>query len=703
MCLPMALFDTLINILTNPFFIGSAIFWLICYILIKVLGKNRKNVNLFFPFIVLFRTKWLNRVLRKIARKCPKVWRWVWNIGIFVSFGFTIFGLYFFTANLIELIRSPSIENAIAPLIPGITVDLPMFSYLILPILFVVTIHEFSHAMAAEADNVEVKSTGIFGAGVFFIIGFGAFVEVDEYTARSEKVSPWTRLRIAGAGTFANAIQTGLALLLMLSFIPIVSLGYGPKVVQIDTVLPPNAGGYNFGNLYEGDIILSINNTQMDLLNGVDLNAILNNNTDLQCSIGDELELHTTNRKGITHNRTVILGPHLFLGFQYQFVSNTQIEITEVYSKFQGGNNYDILNQSMIFTAIDGVPFNLNSELTPEYFLYTLDSPRKVNLTDTTGVNWTINIDYFPIVFGAFEFRSFFTGAFFENHNTSIEVTRVLKNDTESGINEGILEKGDIITNVGGEDINLTNGETFEDFLVSTVLLSISEPTPVAFRIQRGEDIRYIQVWFMPIPKSYVFIGVQSSSYWVPKNSFTRFLGGNFPIWLEREIFYFYMVAFSVTLFNMLPLPIFDGNRILREFVHWVVGTKKGKKTKKQIKFQFDPDESDYHLMTYDITEIVDIEMDLSSSHDPIMVDPVNYKALDTIHDGKIDTIRIDLNLGNLPDPGTLFTVTVECDVDEKAKIKKGITLTIGLLTTALILANFILSYIFLGNITFWV
>ena len=193
----MALFDTLINILKNPFFIGSAIFWLACFILIKVLGKKRKNVNFLFPFLVMFKTKRLNRLLQRIARKAPKVWRWIWNIGIFVSFGFTIFGLYFFTANLIDLIKSPSIENAIAPLIPGVTIDLPMFSYLLLPILFVVTVHEFSHAMAAEADNVEVKSTGIFGAGVFFIVGFGAFVEIDEYTARSRKVSPWTRLRIA--------------------------------------------------------------------------------------------------------------------------------------------------------------------------------------------------------------------------------------------------------------------------------------------------------------------------------------------------------------------------------------------------------------------------------------------------------------------------------------------------------------------------
>jgi membrane-associated protease RseP (regulator of RpoE activity) len=611
--------------------------------------------------------------------------------------------LYFFTANLIDLIKSPSIENAIAPLIPGVTIDLPMFSYLILPILFVVTVHEFSHAMAAEADNVNVTSTGIFGAGVFFIVGFGAFVEIDEFASRSRKVSPWTRLRIAGAGTFSNAIQSGIALVLMLSFVPIISLGYGPEVVQIDSVLLPSQGGFNSENLFEGDILLIINNTQMDLQNGIDLNAILNNETDLKCSIGDELEFLTMNKKGVLSNRNVKLGHHFFIGFNYEFTNSNEIEVTEVFTKFQGGNNYDTLNDSMRFTKINGTMFNETAGITPEYYLYNLDSPGEVNLTQSSGTNVSIHVDYFPLVFGAFEFRSFFTGAFFESRGTSVEVTRVLKNATETGINEGIIEKGNIITSVNGNNINLTGGKSFEEFLVIDVGLTITEITHAVFGIQTESGTHFQQVFFIPIPQSHVFIGVQSSPYWVPKNSFSQFLGGNFPIWLEKEIFYFYMVAFSVTLFNMLPLPIFDGNRILREIVHWIVGSKYEKKVKKKTKFYFDPEESDYALMTNHVTNVTNIEMDLSNHSNPDLVDTVNYLPVDTIHDGFYDTIRIDLNAGNLPDPGTPFTITVEYVQDEKAKLKKGIILGVGLLTTALLLANFILSYIFLGNITFWV
>ena len=698
----MALFDTLINILTNPFFIGSAVFWLICYILIKLLGKNRKNVNFFFPFLVMFKTKRLNQILHKIAHKHPKVWKWIWNIGIIVSFGFTIFGLYFFISNLIALIWNPSIENAIAPLIPGITIDFPMFSYLILPILFVVTIHEFSHAIAAEADNIDVKSTGIFGAGVFFIVGFGAFVEIDEFETRSRKVSSWSRLRIAAAGTFSNAIQVGLALIMMLSFLPIISIGYGPQVVQIDTVLTASQGGYNAEKVFPGDIVLSINDTHIDLQAGIDLNAILNNRTDLKCSIGDQLEFLTLNRKGMYNTRIVTLGHHFFLGFQYAFVTASEIEITEVYTKFQGGNNYDVLSNGDTFSSIGGLQFNLTAGITPEYYLYTKTTSGSVNLTKNSGENVTIRIDYYPLVFGAFEFRSFFIGIFFDIAEDHVVVSRVLKNSTESGINERVVEKGDVISSVNGVNINLTGGRSFEEFLLNDVNLSITGPTLVTFEVQ-SDETPFRQILFIPIPKSYVFIGLQSSPYWIPKNSFTQILGGTFPIWLEKEIFYFYMVAFSVTLFNMLPLPIFDGNRILREIIHWIVGTKLGKKTQKKIKIRFDPEVSDYNLMEYNITKIIDVDMDLSTHPNPDLVDSVKFIPLDTIHDNYIDTIRFDLHSGILPDAGTQFTITVEYIEDEKAKLKNGIVLAVGLITTALVLANFLLSYLLLGNITFWI
>ncbi len=159
----------------------------------------------------MFKTKKLNNLIRRISKKSPRFWRVFWNIGIFVSFGLTIYGFYFFFSNIINLLFQPSIENAIGLLIPGVTIDLPIFMYLLLPLLFIMTTHEFAHGISASNDGVEVKSTGVLGVGLFYLVGFGAFVEVDERELRSPKFKRNTRFRIATSGTFVNAITAGVA------------------------------------------------------------------------------------------------------------------------------------------------------------------------------------------------------------------------------------------------------------------------------------------------------------------------------------------------------------------------------------------------------------------------------------------------------------------------------------------------------------
>ncbi|MHA1476042.1 MAG: site-2 protease family protein [Promethearchaeota archaeon] len=188
----MTFVEVLLGLITEPIFIISCIFWIITFILIKILGKKKENVTIFFPFLVLFKSKLFNRFFQKISGKGRRLWKIWWNIGVIVSFLFMIYAIYFFTSNFFALIFNPQPENAIIPLIPGVTIGLPLFSYLILPILFSMSIHEFSHAIAAEIDGVNVKSSGIFGAGIFFIIGFGAFVEVDEFQLNSKTYSSKT-------------------------------------------------------------------------------------------------------------------------------------------------------------------------------------------------------------------------------------------------------------------------------------------------------------------------------------------------------------------------------------------------------------------------------------------------------------------------------------------------------------------------------
>ncbi|MCK4369576.1 MAG: site-2 protease family protein, partial [Candidatus Lokiarchaeota archaeon] len=253
----MPLFDIIIDFILNPWFILSLLFWGFVYLL-KYLLRNKKDAYYFwFPFLVMFKTRKLNKFIMKVSRKAPKFWKIFWTIGIFISFGFTIYALYFFFTNFINMIIRPSPEQAIVLLIPGVTISLPWMSYLILPLLFIVTTHELAHGISAGADGVDVKSTGVLGAGLFFIIGFGAFVEVDERELNSQKYHRNTRLRIAAAGTYVNGITAGIAFLLLLSF-PLIISPFYRQVSQVYSVVPEVEGGINEGNLAKNDVILAI-------------------------------------------------------------------------------------------------------------------------------------------------------------------------------------------------------------------------------------------------------------------------------------------------------------------------------------------------------------------------------------------------------------------------------------------------------------
>ncbi|GAJ16997.1 unnamed protein product, partial [marine sediment metagenome] len=125
---------------------------------------------------------------------------------------------------------------------------------------FIMTTHEFAHGISASIDGVEIKSTGVLGVGLFYLVGFGAFVEVDERELRSSKFHRNTRLRIAAAGTYVNALTAGLAFLLILSFPTLISPFY-VQVTQVYSVLTPQDGGFNNGTLEAGDAIIAIKNS----------------------------------------------------------------------------------------------------------------------------------------------------------------------------------------------------------------------------------------------------------------------------------------------------------------------------------------------------------------------------------------------------------------------------------------------------------
>ena len=604
----MPLFNTsLTDFFFNPWFILSLSFWLIVLLLVYLLRKKKGATYLFFPLLAMFKTKKLNNFIKKVANKAPKFWKIFWTVGIFISFSFTIYALYFFFTNFINLVVDPRIEQAVIPLIPGVTIDLPLFFYLILPILFVMSTHELAHGIAANIDGVDVKSTGFLGAGLFYIIGIGAFVEIDERDLNSKKFQKNTRLRIASAGTFINGITAGITFILIMSFPLIISPSYR-QVTQVNTVLPEDQGGFNFGNLLRNDAILAIkkkgtsdvNFVYLDELKGITLNSILNNKTGLKCSVGDNLTLKIYNPTfDLFSEKNVTLGPRYNIGILKKYLNNgTGLVITKIFSESEGGNNFDKnLTVGMIIDEINGVP------------------------------------------------------------------------------------------------INVSNGNSLEKILASFNLANIN------FSSASGNGT-------LDLETIGVLIGIYTNSYFMYKNDIAKFFTSFFPDFILRELSWLFLIAFSITLFNMLPLPIFDGDRLVKELINWGVGEDYKSIRKKKDIFLLKDEEKSYELSEYRVQKISSIKIILEEeskyiNSSNIILAEEKYELVDKIGDGFKDSVILNLPEQTKLTEGTKLEISYDYWYDEKRKVKKTILNSLRAVTLFIIAGNLILSITKFGRFFF--
>ncbi len=598
---------TFLDFFFDPWFIISLIFWILVALLAYLLRNRKEAAYLFFPLLAMFKTKKLNNLIKKISRRAPKFWKIFWTIGIFVSFGFTIFAFYFFFANFINLIINPRIEQAVVPLIPGVTIDLPLLFYLILPLLFILTTHEFAHGIAASVDGVDIKSTGVLGAGFFFIIGFGAFVEVDERELNSIKFHRNTRLRIAAAGTYINSITAGIAFILLLSF-PLMISPYYRNVTQINSVLKKEEGGFNYGNVTKGDVILAIKKkdtpdteyVNIDNYNKKTLSNILNNKTSLLCSVGDNLSLRIyqpSNDKYFVKN--VTLGPRYNLGITYQYISKSELKITKVYTDVEGGNNYGNITKGVIINKIDGMPINVSNGDTLEYSLTSFNL-KTINFSSDTQT-WTLDVDVVGVV-----------------------------------------------------------------------------------------------------------IGISTNSYFMHKNDIAKFFTSFFPEFLLREIAWLFIIAFSITLFNNLPLPIFDGDRMVKELINWGIGEDYKIIKKKKEKYQFTPDAYEYDLSEYRVENVNSVKISIQDpskikESSEILLSEDNYNLIDKFGDGFKETLILDLPEQSKLDKNSIVEISYEYWYDRKRPLKRAIINTLRLFTLIIVAGNLILSIVKFGSPTFWI
>jgi len=176
---------------------------------------------------LMYRTKTFNIILDKFAGISRSLWRIFFDIGLLVCFGFLLASVVMFSVNLFKytellaisagFLPKPSPQNSIqtlpfVPAIPGISIGFETLPYFFVAIAIAAALHELAHGVAARAENIDLKSTGL----LFFLFFFGAFVEPDEKSLKKAKAR--SKLRVYAAGAFTNIV---LVLILLVFLTPV--------------------------------------------------------------------------------------------------------------------------------------------------------------------------------------------------------------------------------------------------------------------------------------------------------------------------------------------------------------------------------------------------------------------------------------------------------------------------------------------------
>lgn len=170
-------------------------------------------------------------------------------VGMLFIFGYVIKGLY-------TLFFHPAAPATLSLVLPGVNVPgspimIPL--WVLVPLFFVVLLHEAGHGIVAKAYKIAVKSTGV----VFFGPLAGAFVEPDE--KQLKKAPDHVQYAVYAAGPFMNALTAAVALLLIVAVInPITATMIVPTGFSFSGV--ENGYPAQLAGLEPGVVYTTINN-----------------------------------------------------------------------------------------------------------------------------------------------------------------------------------------------------------------------------------------------------------------------------------------------------------------------------------------------------------------------------------------------------------------------------------------------------------
>lgn len=204
--------------------------------------------------LLLYKTKWGVKLIDYIGGKYQRTIYFLSFISIGLGYILMAMILYLFVKTvwlylatpIATIIRAPPLM----PLIPyfpklfGLQSIFPpfYFTYFIVAIVIVATVHEFAHGIFMRRFGIGIKSTG-FAFLKYFPGIFGAFVEQDE--KQMVKKPKFEQMSVLSAGVFANILTALLFFLVLWGFF---SMAYAPAGVVFDN--------YPFSAVNISDIVM---------------------------------------------------------------------------------------------------------------------------------------------------------------------------------------------------------------------------------------------------------------------------------------------------------------------------------------------------------------------------------------------------------------------------------------------------------------
>jgi membrane-associated protease RseP (regulator of RpoE activity) len=200
----------------------------VCWLFLLFITENRwiklKNPEIGLGY-ALYRTTRFNKLIDKISGISGRFWSYLFDVGLLVCLGILIAALLMFGINIINYIQIILVDNSVisnpvtdlpdpvplVPAIPGFSISFKSLPYFFVAIMIAAALHELAHGIAARAEKVRIKSTGL----LFFFVFFGAFVEPDEKDVKN--ASARKQMRIYSSGAFFNLLLVIILLPLLIT------------------------------------------------------------------------------------------------------------------------------------------------------------------------------------------------------------------------------------------------------------------------------------------------------------------------------------------------------------------------------------------------------------------------------------------------------------------------------------------------------